>query len=122
MAQAQHASLTMVVDQQDSTLHVTRTFLIEGDEQRETHTYKTDGTETTNTGLRGESVVTRANWQGDNLVVLSTRKVSMLVREVTVESRGVWSLSADGKILTIEVTVHTPRGEQHMRLVFDKQS
>ena len=121
MADAQHAGLTMVVDQQGNTLHVTRTFKIEGEARQEAHTYKTDGTETTNTGLRGESVATKANWDGDQLVILSTRKVSMLVREVTVESKGIWRLSPDGKTLTIEGTIHAPRGEQRMRLVFDKQ-
>jgi hypothetical protein len=117
----QDASLTMVVDQQGNLLHVTRTFKIEGEEKQEVHTYKTDGTETTNTGLRGESVVTRANWEGDKLVVVSIRKISMLVRDITVESRGVWSLSPDGKTLTIEGTVHTPRGAQQMRWVFDRR-
>jgi hypothetical protein len=115
------ASLTMTVAQQDRTLRVTRHFKIDGEEQKETHTYKTDGTETTNNGLRGESVVTKAHWEGKALVVESTRKVSMLVTDVSVESRGVWRLSPDGKTLTIDGVIRGPRGEQRMQAVFDKQ-
>lgn len=121
IAEAQHAGLTMTVDQEGNTVHVTRIFKIEGQERTEVHTYTTDGTETMNTGLRGESVTTRAHWDGGKLVILSTRKVSMVVREVTVESKGIWSLSPDGKTLTIDGTIHAPRGVQRLRMVFDKQ-
>ncbi len=115
------ANLTMIVEHQGQTLRVTRHIKIDREEQKETHTYKTDGTETTNTGLRGESVVTKAHWEGKTLVVQSTRKVSMLVKDIAVETRGVWSLSPDGKTLTIDGVMHGPRGEQRMRGVFEKR-
>lgn len=63
------ASLTMIVEHQGQTLRVTRHITIDREEQKETHTYKTDGTETTNPGLRGESVITKAHWEGKTLVV-----------------------------------------------------
>jgi hypothetical protein len=117
----QDASLSMVIEQQGTTLKVTRTLKAEGEEKTETHIYKTDGTETTNTGFRGESVATKASWDGDKLLVSSTRTVMVLIKKVTVQSKGVWSLSPDGKTLTIDVTLETPRGEQHVKGVFHKQ-
>jgi hypothetical protein len=117
----QDASLSMVIEQQGPTLKITRTLRAEGEEKTETHLYKTDGTETTNTGFRGESVVTKAWWDGDKLVVSSSRTVQVLIKRVTVQSNGVWSLSLDAKTLTIDATLETPRGEQRMKAVFHKQ-
>jgi hypothetical protein len=117
----QDASLSMMIEQQGTTLKVTRTLKAEGEEKRETHTYKTDGTETTNTGFGGESVITKASWDGDQLVVSSTRTMKLLIKEVTVQSQSVWSLAPDGRTLTIDATIETPRGEQHVKGVFHKQ-
>jgi hypothetical protein len=117
----QDASLSMGIEQQGPTLKVTRTLRAEGEEKTETHIDKTDGTETTNTGFRGESVVTKAWWDRDKLVVSSTRTVKVLIKKVTIRSKGVWSLSLDAKTLTIDGTVETPRGEQRVKAVFHKQ-
>ncbi len=117
----QDVSLSMVIEQQGTTLKVTRTLKAEGEEKTETHIYKTDGTETTNTGFRGESVVTRASWDEDKLVVSSTRTMKVLIKHVTVQGTGVWSLSPDERTLTIAATLETPRGEQHVKGVFHKQ-
>jgi len=117
----QNASMTMVVDQQGASLRVTRILKTQGDERKELHTYKIDGNETTNTGFRGETVVARAFWEGDKLVVVSTRTKRVLMKDISAESRGVWSLSPDGKTLTIAAQVNSPRGEQRVRAVYDKQ-
>jgi hypothetical protein len=118
---AKDISLSMVIDHQGTTLTVTRTLTVDREARQEHHTYKTDGSATTHTGFRGESVVARASWQGDRLVLVATRTMSMLVKEVKVESKGVWSLSADGKTLTIDGTLHTPRRKQSVKTVFHKQ-
>jgi hypothetical protein len=109
------------VDQQGASLRVTRILKTQGDERKEIHAYKLDGNETTNTGFRGETVVARAFWEGDKLVVVSTRTKRVLMKDISAESRGVWSLSPDGKTLTIAAQVNSPRGEQRVRAVFDKQ-
>ena len=118
---AQNASMTMVVEQQGTNLKVTRILKTQGDERKEIHTYKIDGNETTNTGFRGETVVARAFWEGDKLVVLSTRTKRMFMKDISAESRGVWSLSPDGKTLMIAAHINSPRGEQRARAMFDKQ-
>jgi hypothetical protein len=118
---AQMASMMMVVEQQGSSLRVTRILKTQGDERKEIHTYNIDGNETTNTGFRGETVVARAFWEGDKLVVVSTRTKRVLTKDISTESRGVWSLSPDGKTLTIAAQINGSRGEQRVRAVFDKQ-
>jgi hypothetical protein len=118
---AQNASITMAVEQEDSSLRVTRILKTRGDERKEIHTYKINGNETTNTGFHGETVVARAFWEGDKLVVVSTRTKRVLTKAISAESRAVWSLSADGKTLTIAAQVNSPRGEQRVRAVFDNR-
>jgi hypothetical protein len=119
--QARNATMTMEVAQQGSDLRVTRIVNIRGREQREVHTYKTDGSETMNTGFRGETIIARAFREGDKLVVESTRTWRVLLHAFSAHSRGVWSLSPGGKTLTIDAQVQSLRGEQRLRAVFDKQ-
>lgn len=121
MEKGQNTSMTMVVEQQGTNLTVIRTLKTQGEERKEIHTHKIDGNATTNTGFRGETVVARAFWEGDKLVVLSTRTMRVLMKDTSAESRGVWSLSPDGKTLMITAQVNSPRGERRVKAVFDKQ-
>jgi hypothetical protein len=118
---ARNASMTMVVEQQGSNLRVNRMLKTQGEERKEIHTYKIGGGETTNTGSRGETVVGRAFWEGDKLAIVSTITRRGPLRDISAETRGVWSLSPDAKTLTISVLVNSPRGEQRAKVVFDKQ-
>ena len=118
---ARDASMTMVIEQQGSNLRVTRVMKTQGEERKEIHTYKIGSGETTNTGFRGETVIGRAFWEGNQLVIVSTRTWKVFLKEVSAESRGVWSLSPDGKSLTIAAQVNSPRGEQRGKVVFDKK-
>jgi hypothetical protein len=120
-----NASMTMVVEQEGSNLRVTKILKTAGEEKageekKEIHTYKIDGGETMHTGFQSEPVTGRAFWEGDKLVIVSTRTRRVLLKDVRIESRGVWSLSPDGKNLTIAAQVNSPRGEQRVRTVFDK--
>jgi len=113
--------MTMVIEQQGSNLRVTRVMKTQGEERKEIHTYKIGSGETTNTGFGGETIVGRAFWEGDQLVIVSTRTRKVFLKDISAESRGVWSLSPDGKNLTIAAQVNSPRGEQRGKVVFDKQ-
>jgi hypothetical protein len=117
----QNASMTMVVEQQGATFKVTRTLKTRGEERKEIHTYKIGGSDTSNTGFGGETVVGRAFWEGDKLVIVSTRTRKVLLKGVSAESRGVWGLSPDGKTLLIDARVHSLRGERRVKAVFDRQ-
>ena len=77
-----------------------------------TTVWKLDGTESVNKTQRGESKST-AKFDGGKLVI----KTSMEGPNGTTETTASWSLSADGKELTIVTT--TARGERTM--VYTKQ-
>src|SRR5215467_874455 len=68
--------------------------------------YTTDGKPSVNKVAGGEAKGT-AQWQGDKLVVESTREF----QGNPMRSKETWSLSADGKVLTITNHVALPQGE-----------
>jgi hypothetical protein len=78
--------------------------------------YSTDGKETTNS-VRGNEIKTTAKWEGDDLAI--DGKASLNGADVTLKDR--WSLSADGKTLTIQRHVNSPMGETDQKIVLEKQ-
>jgi hypothetical protein len=77
--------------------------------------YTTDGkpAENANPPSKGS-----AKWDGDKLVVDSVRE---LQGAGEIKFHEVWSLSADGKTITINNHLTAPQGEFDLTLVFDKQ-
>ncbi len=88
-------------------------------EMSRTITYKLDGSETVNSGMRGGEVKSTSKWDGDKLVTESTQTMSGPNGEMTIKSKEVRSLAADGTML-VETTRETPRGTQTSKLVFRK--
>jgi len=78
--------------------------------------YKTDGTPSTNK-IRGQDVTGVAKWDGDVLTISSKREIQGM--EITMNER--WSLSEDGKTLSINNKVNTPNGDFEIKIVMDKQ-
>ena len=79
--------------------------------------YTTDGKECTNTTQTGE-VKGTAKWDGNKLVISSTRKIQTF----DITSKETWSLSDDGKTLTILNHISLPQqGDFDVKQVFEKQ-
>ena len=78
--------------------------------------YSTDGKETTNS-VRGNEIKSTAKWDGDDLTVAS--KAQFNGADITFDDR--WSLSSDGKTLTIARHVNSPMGETTQKIVLEKQ-
>ena len=111
----------LTVEQSGTTLKATRTLNHDGRERTMTESYSTDGKETTTTGRRGGTSVTRAAFDGDRLVVNSTHAMkNKQGDEVQMSRESVWSLSPDGRTLTIQTTMQSPRGERTMTSVYQK--
>jgi hypothetical protein len=87
--------------------------------------YKLDGTETTADapGGRGGTTTLKAEWKdgGKTLALKRVSKFNFNGNDVTATTTEDWSLSADGKTLTIKRTSESPRGTQSSTLVFNKQ-
>jgi len=80
-------------------------------------TYTTDGKESTNEGFGGNAMKSTAKWDGDNLLIAT--KGQFGDNEFTMSEK--WTLSADGKTLTITRTFKTGMGDMEQKMVFDKQ-
>ena len=73
--------------------------------------YTTDGKPSINGANTGA-----AHWEGQNLVIESAREA----QGTTLTQRDVWSLSADGKTLTVATHVKLPNGEFDVKQVFER--
>jgi hypothetical protein len=78
--------------------------------------YTTDGKEAVNKTQTGESKGS-AQWIGDKLMIESSREM----QGATLKQKEIWTLSPDGKTLTIDAHVSLPNGEFDVRQVFEKQ-
>jgi hypothetical protein len=78
--------------------------------------YTTDGKESVNQIAGGESKGI-AQWIGDKLMIESSRDF----QGMTLKQKDIWTLSDDGKTLTIDSHVSIPNGEFDIKQVFDRQ-
>jgi hypothetical protein len=87
--------------------------------------YMLDGSETTveATGGRGGTSTLKAEWKdgGKTLELKRVSKFNFQGHDVTATTTEDWSLSADGKTLTVKRSSESPRGSQTSTLVFDKK-
>lgn len=88
-------------------------------------TYMLDGSESSveAMGGRGGTTTLKAEWKdgGKTLVLKRVSKFNFQGSDVTATTTEDWSLSADGKTLTVKRTSESPRGTQTSTLVFDKK-
>ena len=77
--------------------------------------YTTDGKQSVNKVTGGESKGS-AQWIGDKLMVESSREV----QGATLSQKEIWTISPDGKTLTIDAHVSLPNGEFDVKQVFDR--
>lgn len=110
-------TMTVTVKQTADTLTIDQKM----GEMSRTMTYKLDGSESTNQGMRGSEMKSTSKWDGDKLLTESTQTMNGPNGEVTVKSKEVRSLAADGTML-VETTRETPRGTTTSKLVFKKTS
>ena len=118
-AQVQPPQVKLQVAQQGTTLKVTRTFTMGTREHSMTDTIVADGSDQTHQGYRG-NVVTRSAFEGDRLVVTQTRTKKTDQGDQTMSRQSTWTLSPDGRVLTIDTTMHSPRGDHAMKTVYQR--
>jgi hypothetical protein len=100
----------------DPKLTVTTTQTSQAGEGTFEQKYSTDGEETTNE-LRGAPVKSTAKWDGEALMI--TTKAVFNGMDITLSDK--WSLSEDGKVLTVGRHIKAPQGEFDQKLVMEKQ-
>jgi hypothetical protein len=66
--------------------------------------------------VQGGEAKGSAQWIGDKLMIESSREV----QGATLTQKDIWTLSGDGKTLTIDSHVTLPNGEFDIKQVFEK--
>ena len=87
-------------------------------------TYSLDGKETSAPspgGQAGGVATVKAEMSGANLKLTTNRSFEGPMGEVKIKNEENWSLSADGKTLTVKREQSTPRGNMSSELVFVKK-
>ncbi|MEQ1948465.1 MAG: hypothetical protein ABL995_14835 [Bryobacteraceae bacterium] len=77
--------------------------------------YTTDGKPAVNQVSGGESKGS-AQWIGDKLMVESSREV----QGVVLSQKEIWTMSPDGRVLTVDAHVSIPNGEFDVKQVFER--
>lgn len=105
-----------VIEHKDPDLKVTTTMVSQMGERTTTATYKTDGTETESD--RGQwKAKSTAKWEGSTLHIVS--KITTQNGELTIDEK--WTLSEDGKSITVASKWSSQMGEFESKRVMDKQ-
>lgn len=89
-------------------------------ERTRTMTYNLDGAESRNPGMGGTDFVTTSTWADNTIVTKGKNTFKTPMGEMTVETTEVRSLSDDGKTMTVESTIVSPRGTMTRKLVYEK--
>ncbi len=113
-AMAGTRKVTIVINQTPAALTITRKI----GERSETAVEKLDGSESINKSPSGQDIRSTSRWEDSNLV---TKSAMPTKGGAVVESTSVRSLSADGKVMTIETTMKTPNGINKRKLIYNKQ-
>ena len=114
------ASIVHDVEHKEPNLKITTTQKSEAGESTNTRTFSTDGKDSTNkiTMMGAEyPVTTSAKWDGQSLAVTA----SFDAQGATVQLNDTWTLSPDGKVLTITRIAKTPQGDFTTKSVYNKQ-
>ena len=114
---AQRPDVRLVVEQHGATLKVTRIIAMGSRERSETNTYVADGTDQAHRAYRGETV-TRAAFDGDRLILTRVHTMKSDTGDRTMTRQSVWTLSPDGRTLTIDTTTQSPHGDRAMKTVY----
>jgi hypothetical protein len=109
-------SRTDKIDHKDPTLKVSTTQVGQQGEIKFDFAYTTDGKECTNT-VRGNPVKSTVKWDGDVLNIDS--KGTFNQNEVLFKDK--WTLSEDGKILSINRHLASQMGELDQKIILEKQ-
>ena len=104
------------VDHKDTELKVNTVQSMQGNERTTDVTYTIDGKEH-EIQLGPTTAKVTANWKDAALEIAAKREI----QGNAVTSTELWSLSADGKVLTLDSNISTPQGEFKLKFVLDKQ-
>jgi|WetSurSiteA1Bulk_404760.scaffolds.fasta_scaffold17588_2 hypothetical protein len=115
--------LTLLIVQTEGELQTTRQlFAIDGNRKTVTQKFALDGSRCINLASDGQSEFeSRISWKDDKLVNSGTRTIVTRQPRTEISVTEEYSISKDGKKLTIKTKSITPRGVTMIKQVFNKR-
>ncbi len=104
------------VDHKDPEMKLSTTQSMQGNERTTDVAYTIDGKER-DVQMGPTTAKVTAAWKGPALEVVTKREIN----GNSIVSKDKWSLSADGKVMTVESSISTSQGEFALKFVLDKQ-
>jgi hypothetical protein len=115
-------NMTLQIVQDDQEVQTTRKLTADGEDQAITQKFTLDGSENTNPASNGRGAyVSRSSWKNNKLVNSGSQTSDRRGESYSIDVREEYSISKDGKTLTIRTTRTSPRGEVTSRQVFERQ-
>jgi len=95
----------------------------DGGEEKRSEKYTLDGKESATQGMMGSSVKTIVSWSDDKKELKFAKNIIFDMNGEKMEAKSTegWSLSADGKILTLKSSMTSQMGELNSTMVYDKK-
>jgi len=114
--------VTLVIKQTDSELQIVRKTNREGQERETEQKFTLDGKENTNpAGMGRGELKSKTKIDKDKIVIEGSQKMQTKRGDFDLQIKEVYTLSSDGKVLTIQTTRDTPMGENTSKQVFNKK-
>lgn len=104
------------VDHKDPEMKVSTTQSMMGNEQTTAVAYTIDGQEH-EVRMGAATAKITANWKASVLEINAKREI----QGNAITSTETWTLSAEGKVLTVDSNISTPQGDFKLKFVLDKQ-
>lgn len=109
-----------VIDHKDPAIKIKTTQSTPNGERTMDTEYTLDGKEQKQETPRG-TVMYTPKWEGNVVVIDSKRTMNVQGQQVEITGVERWSLSEDGKTMTVDSKMVAPMGEMTMKAVFAKQ-
>jgi hypothetical protein len=95
----------------------------DGGDEKLSEKYTLDGKESVNQGMMNSSTKTITTWSDDKkeLRFAKNTTIDMNGEIMEMKSTEAWSISDDGKTLTVKSTMASPMGDMNLVLVYDKK-
>jgi hypothetical protein len=114
--------LTLLIVQTENEVQATRNFTVNGKEQAIAQTFALDGSQSSNPASNGRGeFVSRSTWKNDKLINLGTQTTTLRDQTYDITVKEEYSISKDGRTLTIKTSRTTPRGGTSSKQVFNKR-
>jgi hypothetical protein len=123
-AMAQFATRAIKADQKDNAITISRTAPgFDGGDATTSETLGFDGKEIESTVFGNSKRKASAKWSddGNTLTVNYVLNLDFNGQTFDVKGNEVWTLSSDGKTLTVQTNASSPQGDLTAKAVYDKQ-